>query len=63
MEVESFENEEIAKMLNDWFVSIKVVIVLYNDCKAYVYLGNEFFLPFSSYNLKIYKVIVNVVIM
>ncbi|KAG6508448.1 hypothetical protein ZIOFF_033822 [Zingiber officinale] len=24
MEVESFENEEIAKMLNDWFVSIKV---------------------------------------
>lgn len=26
MEVESFENEEIAKMLNDWFVSIKVVL-------------------------------------
>ncbi|XP_057439314.1 uncharacterized protein LOC130731137 isoform X2 [Lotus japonicus] len=24
MEVESFENEEIAKLLNDWFVSIKV---------------------------------------
>ncbi|URD82176.1 spermatogenesis-associated protein [Musa troglodytarum] len=24
MEVESFENKEIAKMLNDWFVSIKV---------------------------------------
>ncbi|XP_008789958.1 spermatogenesis-associated protein 20 [Phoenix dactylifera] len=24
MEVESFENEEIAKMLNEWFVSIKV---------------------------------------
>ncbi|XP_058083459.1 uncharacterized protein LOC131231317 isoform X3 [Magnolia sinica] len=24
MEVESFENEEVAKMLNDWFVSIKV---------------------------------------
>ena len=26
MEVESFENEEIAKLLNDWFVSIKVII-------------------------------------
>ncbi|KAK1315644.1 hypothetical protein QJS10_CPA05g00498 [Acorus calamus] len=25
MEVESFENEEVAKLLNDWFVSIKVV--------------------------------------
>mgnify|MGYP000441571519 CR=1 FL=1 len=24
MEVESFENEEIAKSMNDWFVSIKV---------------------------------------
>lgn len=24
MEVESFENEEVAKMLNEWFVSIKV---------------------------------------
>jgi hypothetical protein len=26
MEVESFENEEVAKLLNDWFVSIKVVL-------------------------------------
>jgi len=25
MEVESFENEEVAKLLNDWFVSIKVI--------------------------------------
>ena len=24
MEVESFENEEVAKLLNDWFISIKV---------------------------------------
>lgn len=24
MEVESFEDEEVAKLLNDWFVSIKV---------------------------------------
>nr|GMD22092.1 spermatogenesis-associated protein 20 [Ipomoea batatas] len=24
MEVESFENEEVARLLNDWFVSIKV---------------------------------------
>lgn len=24
MEVESFESEEVAKLLNDWFVSIKV---------------------------------------
>lgn len=24
MEVESFENEDVAKLLNDWFVSIKV---------------------------------------
>lgn len=26
MEVESFEDEGIAKLLNDWFVSIKVRI-------------------------------------
>jgi hypothetical protein len=26
MEVESFENEEVAKLLNDWFVSIKVLL-------------------------------------
>ena len=26
MEVESFENEEVAKILNEWFVSIKVVL-------------------------------------
>lgn len=24
MEAESFENEEVAKLLNDWFVSVKV---------------------------------------
>ena len=24
MEVESFESEEIAKLMNDWFVNIKV---------------------------------------
>lgn len=29
MEVESFENEEVAKLLNDWFVSIKVVLCSY----------------------------------
>jgi hypothetical protein len=29
MEVESFENEEVAKILNDWFVSIKVVLCSY----------------------------------
>lgn len=29
MEVESFENEEIAKMLNEWFVSIKVIFCYY----------------------------------
>ncbi|XVE77663.1 hypothetical protein DITRI_Ditri13aG0080400 [Diplodiscus trichospermus] len=28
MEVESFENEEVAKLLNDWFVSIKVSVNL-----------------------------------
>lgn len=28
MEVESFEDEDIAKLLNDWFVSIKVGITL-----------------------------------
>jgi uncharacterized protein YyaL (SSP411 family) len=32
MEVESFENEEVAKLLNDWFVSIKVV---YADIENY----------------------------
>lgn len=26
MEVESFEDEEAAKLLNDWFVSIKVCV-------------------------------------
>ena len=26
MEVESFEDEGVAKLLNDWFVSIKVII-------------------------------------
>jgi uncharacterized protein YyaL (SSP411 family) len=25
--VESFENEEVAKLLNDWFVSIKVILL------------------------------------
>lgn len=30
MEVESFENEDIAKLLNDWFVSIKVGITLFD---------------------------------
>ena len=25
MEVESFEDEAVAKLLNDWFVSIKVI--------------------------------------
>lgn len=29
MEVESFEDEDIAKLLNDWFVSIKVGITLF----------------------------------
>lgn len=28
MEVESFESEEVAKLMNDWFVSIKVRIVV-----------------------------------
>jgi Protein of unknown function, DUF255 len=28
MEVESFENEDVAKLLNDWFVSIKVLTFL-----------------------------------
>lgn len=27
MEVESFESEEVAKLLNDWFVSIKVSFI------------------------------------
>lgn len=27
MEVESFENEEVAKLLNEWFVSIKVLLL------------------------------------
>lgn len=28
MEVESFESEEVAKLLNDWFVSIKVSLFI-----------------------------------
>lgn len=41
MEVESFENEEVAKLLNDWFVSIKVSVNLF-DVFWYVqfWLGN-----------------------
>lgn len=27
MEVESFEDEGVAKLLNDWFVSIKVSLI------------------------------------
>ena len=34
MEVESFENEGVAKLLNDWFVSIKVIIRF--SCFMYV---------------------------
>jgi len=30
MEVESFESEEVARMLNDWFVSIKVSFLSVN---------------------------------
>lgn len=29
MEVESFEDEEVARLLNDWFVSIKVSFFFY----------------------------------
>lgn len=38
MEVESFEDEGIAKLLNDWFVSIKVIHLF------------MFHLAFGSYN-------------
>lgn len=31
MEVESFEDEEVAKLLNDWFVSIKVNLTVYSS--------------------------------
>lgn len=48
MEVESFENEEVAKMLNDWFVSIKVVIVLYNDYKK-MFIWGMIFLPVTPF--------------
>lgn len=30
MEVESFEDEEVAKLLNDWFISIKVNLKVYS---------------------------------
>ena len=33
MEVESFENEEIAKTMNEWFVNIKVMIYYH---KSYI---------------------------
>lgn len=39
MEVESFENEDVAKLLNDWFVSIKVVFLNF--------LGSDTFPPFQ----------------
>lgn len=37
MEVESFEDEAVAKLLNDWFVSIKVSLchVYYRSCSNY----------------------------
>ena len=49
MEVESFEDEEIAKLLNDWFVSIKVSMSsLYAVCD-YIFFSIAIFL---SRNIK-----------
>lgn len=47
MEVESFEDEGVAKLLNDWFVSIKVslCLVYYRSCSNYLIqfgVGNFF---------------------
>ena len=39
MEVESFENEEVAQLLNDGFVSIKVIFILSCPRKAIVCFG------------------------
>ena len=38
MEVESFENEEVAKLLNDWFVSIKVSVKVVDYFWYFVHL-------------------------
>lgn len=38
MEVESFENDEIAKILNDWFVSIKVLLLILK-CYNFVFIS------------------------
>lgn len=40
MEVESFEDEGIAKLLNDWFVSIKVSLI----CEAHTVAGFNYLL-------------------
>jgi len=51
MEVESFEDEEVAKLLNDWFVSIKVST---NFCFHYSFkllhlVGCESYNPWNFY--------------
>lgn len=47
MEVESFEDEGVAKLLNDWFVSIKVSNLLASqDLRSVVREFNFLFLIF-----------------
>ena len=46
MEVESFEDEEVAKLLNDWFVSIKVG----RSCSPLVICDDIFFYVATFYH-------------
>lgn len=41
MEVESFEDEGVAKLLNDWFVSIKVSTVFFFTSSALIVLFTD----------------------
>lgn len=44
MEVESFEDEQVAKLLNDWFVSIKVSSNLVpSNNPSLELVGNEYY--------------------
>lgn len=44
MEVESFESEEIAKLMNDWFVNIKVSSTFVDLCN-FIYILRDYACP------------------
>lgn len=53
MEVESFENEEVARLLNDWFVSIKVSCLFFSHFWLYLLTFSRIF-HYDKKNVGIY---------